>query len=207
MYHYAGNNPIRYIDPDGKRSLSYYEKSYISEVLGNVGNYAVSNAFVINLPNGRSASTHLFYVGQIWLSNDIYSNPLSTLKGRNILVHECFHQIQYLFEPGGLTVVNGPSAFENLLYEQGLYSIGNIDVYSYGDYRSTDLSKYNSLSDMPYYESQAQMVGDFAELYYLGKKGYSLSEKQRDALKYSSRILSNSGFDSEAIKWVKENIN
>ena len=114
--------------------------------------------------------------------------------------------MQYLFESGGSTLVNGPSAFQTLLFEQGLYSLRNIDVYSYGDYREIDLSLYDTLSDIPYYEAQAQMVGDFAELYSSAKDGKYLTDKQKAALKEAARILSNSGFDSEAIKWVQTNI-
>lgn len=59
---------------------------------------------------------------------------------------------------------------------------------------------------MPYYESQAQMVGTFAELYSKVKNGFTLPGAELKALKESARILSNSGFESEAIKWVIENI-
>ena len=43
-------------------------------------------------------------------------------------------------------MVTGPSAFQILISEQGLYSLGGIDVYSYGDYTVTDLSQYKTLS-------------------------------------------------------------
>ncbi|MCR5080411.1 MAG: hypothetical protein K6B17_03615, partial [Treponema sp.] len=206
LYAYAANNPIHYIDPDGRRNLSYEEYSFIREILGNIGTTAISNATIINSPSGRSASTHLFYSGQIWLSNDIYYNPLGSYDGKNTLIHEAFHQVQYLFNPGGCTLVNGPSAFDYLLCEQYLYTSGKVDVYSFGDYRITDLSQYTTLDDIEYYESQAQMVGDFAELYSFAKDGRKLSEKQSKALKDAATILSNSGFKSEAIEWVKENI-
>ena len=206
LYAYAANNPVHYIDPDGRRNLSYEEYSFIREILGNIGTTAISNATIINSPSGRSASTHLFYSGQIWLSNDIYYNPLGSYDGKNTLIHEAFHQVQYLFNPGGCTLVNGPSAFDYLLCEQYLYTSGKVDVYSFGDYRITDLSQYTTLDDIEYYESQAQMVGDFAELYSLAKDGRKLSEKQSKALKDAATILSNSGFKSEAIEWVKENI-
>lgn len=59
---------------------------------------------------------------------------------------------------------------------------------------------------MPYYEAQAQMVGDFAELYSKAKAGEVLNGMQKKALKDAATILSNSGFESEAITWVKENV-
>ena len=216
LYHYAGNNPVRYVDPDGKRDLSYSEISFIEEILGNIGKLANSNVDVVKIPKGkfygRSASipslpfVPLCYQKRIFLSYEIYHTPLESSKGKNTLIHESFHQVQYLLENNGCTFVNGPDAFQNLAFEQVLYSSGKIDVYSFGDYTITDLSQYSKLSDIPYYESQAQMVGDFAQLYSLAKKGFILSNEQNKALKESARILSNSGFESEAIKWVKENI-
>lgn len=206
LFVYAGNNPVRYIDPDGRTPLSSSEIKYIKEILGDIGKIATENAHIISIKPERAASTPLFYLRQIWLPSDICNNPLSSYEGKNTLIHESFHQVQYLFEPGGCTMVTGPSAFQILISEQGLYSLGGIDVYSYGDYTVTDLSQYKTLSDIPYYEAQAQMVGDFAELYSRAKNGEKLSENQINGLKNSAIILSNSGFKSEAIKWVNENI-
>ncbi len=206
MYVYAANNPVKYTDPTGRTPLSSSEISYVKEILGDIGKIAIEKAEVIAIKPGRAASTPLFYSGQLWLPLDIYNNTLGSYDGKNTLIHESFHQVQYLFEPCGCTMVTGPSAFQTLISEQGLYSLGGIDVYSYGDYRLTDLSQYSMLSDIPYYEAQAQMVGDFSELYSRAKNGEKLSDIQIRGLKNSAIILSNSGFNSEAIKWVKENI-
>lgn len=132
MYAYDANNPIRYLS---KRLLSNSEKAYINVILGEIGKQATSNAKVIAIPQDRAASTPLFYSKQIWLPSNIYGDALSTYEGKNTLIHESFHQVQYYLEPGGFTMVRGPSAFQTLIFEQGLYSLGKVNVYSYGDYR------------------------------------------------------------------------
>lgn len=71
-------------------------------------------------------------------------------------------------------------------------------------YITTDLSKYTTLSDIQYCEAQAELVGNFAELYSKAKDGYNLSNKQKKAILNSAKILSNSGLNSEAIQWVIE---
>jgi hypothetical protein len=58
---------------------------------------------------------------------------------------------------------------------------------------------------MTYYESQAQMVGDFAEMYYDGRYGSGLTASDKTKIKEMSRILEASGIKTEATKWVQEN--
>lgn len=72
-------------------------------------------------------------------------------------------------------------------------------VYNYGE-----LSQYNSLSDFPYLESQAEMVGDFAYFYYQERYGIGIENEQKVNMKRMAEILKNSGYKSEAIKWVLE---
>ena len=72
-------------------------------------------------------------------------------------------------------------------------------VYNYGD-----LSQYNTLSDFPYLESQAEMVGDFAFFYYQERYGIGVENNDKKRIKQMAKILKNSGYKSEAIKWVLE---
>jgi RHS repeat-associated protein len=199
LYHYAGNNPVKYTDPDGRANRSQAEIKFVKELLGSLGEHIHRNSDFIEIPDGRSASTPLFYSKQIWLGASIFSNPMGSSDGRNTLIHELFHQVQYSFEPGGAASGLSPSAFDQLIVEQGLYSMG-INVYDYGN-----LSQYSSLSDMPYYESQAQMVGDFAELYYDGRYGGGLTSDNKMKIKEMARILDASGIKTEATKWVQKN--
>jgi hypothetical protein len=195
------SNPIClvYTDPDGRTDRSQAEIKFVKEVLGSLGEHIHRNSDFIKIPDGRSVSTPLFYSKQIWLGASIFSNPMGSSDGRNTLIHELFHQVQYSFEPGGAASGLSPSAFDQLIVEQGLYSMG-IDVYDYGD-----LSQYSSLSDMTYYESQAQMAGDFAGLYYDGRYGGGLTSDNKIKIKEMARILDASGIKTEATKWVQEN--
>jgi hypothetical protein len=123
-------------------------------------------------------------------------------------MEEAFHQVQMFLYPGPTLYPNiicqnyNPmlGAFGNLIEEQMSYGKG-IAVYDYGD-----LSQYKTMYEMPYFESQARMVGDYAELYIKARKGISLSIEQINLLKEMNRILINTGFISQATNWVKENI-
>ena len=66
--------------------------------------------------------------------------------------------------------------------------------------------KYNKLSDIPYLEEQAKLVGIYAALYTKFRRGDKISDEARAALKDMNRILINSGIESEATKWVSENL-
>jgi hypothetical protein len=199
---------VQYADPEGRRYISASEAKFIKEVLGDIGIKATKDAIVFSISGNRAGSTNIAYFGQIWLSKGISSNPLASKEGRNTFIHEVFHQIQEFFEPSGLlpNPVTGNSAMAKLIGEQWLYNDGKGEpIYDFGDYTKINLSQYSKLSDIPYYEAQAQMVGDFAELYSTAKSGGGLSDNQKTAIKDMANILNNSGFKSEAIQWVQEN--
>ena len=69
-----------------------------------------------------------------------------------------------------------------------------------------DLEKISSLSDLPYLEAQAQLVGDFAEFYYDERysNGVKYSWNKQD-MKKMAEIMKNSGYNTEAVNWVLEN--
>ena len=79
-------------------------------------------------------------------------------------------------------------------------------LYSFGEPVAMTDDSGTSLSDLSFYESQAQLVGDFAEYYYAER--YSSGVKyawQKNDMKKMAEILNNSGYKTEAINWVLEN--
>ena len=75
-------------------------------------------------------------------------------------------------------------------------------VYDYPDLTKVH---YKTLSDFPYLESQAEMIGDFSKLYYDARYGKGIKESDIGLFKRMAEIIKNSGYNSEAVKWVSEN--
>ena len=208
LYHYSNNNPLAYIDPDGRKSrpISSNELSYIKEILGTIGKNINDNVTIKSSPINGSVSLAW---KTIYLDKAIFDNPLASDHGKETLIHEAFHQVQYFFDSAGAGIIPlpklFPSAWDRLAINERIYSLFS-DVYKSGDYELTDISKYNKLSDIPYLEGQAKLVGIYAALYTKFRRGDKMSDEARAALKDMNRILINSGIESEATKWVSENL-
>ena len=229
LYHYAGNNPVRYTDPDGKILNSVFELQFVKEVLGNDGLFAYLSAFRIKLSGKDRSGSFPISIGLILYSEDIYNDPMNSGdKGRNTFIHEIFHQMQYDTDITAFPHLIKEYFLNEDIEKNGLFlgydyvesnnfvgfSInkvydGNPVInYVYG-YDIKNLSKYNTLSDLPFYEAQAQLVGDFAELYYTARYGggfdiYTAPEKST-IIKEQARIMQKSNYNTEAVQWVLEN--
>jgi hypothetical protein len=142
--------------------------------------------------NRSGLSIPFFGVGKIWLGGSFYCNPMSDTRGRNLFIHEVFHQVQYI-QGVWVTRLGWEVARHNLP--------GSFDAYDY------DLN-VSQLSDLPNYEAQAELVGDFADFYYRRRHGSlrRLTPHQRNVTREGSRILENSGFITEATRWVENEL-
>ena len=214
------------MDPDGRIFFNKFEAQFVKEVLGNNGLYIYyTTAYFPFSKDGRSGSFPFVY-GMIFYDKATYNNPIEN--GKNIFIHEIFHQVQYLTNPLSFLKLIEEFGLNNQMANEGSI-IGSVTLtrhdestykkyfydgitkedYTYG-YEKWNLSKmknYNNLSDLPYFESQAQFVGDYAELYFNERYGESGNDYDRKRLYQMSRIMSNSGYENtEAVKWCQENL-
>ena len=221
LYHYAGNNPVKYVDPDGRMYNNPFEKEFVYQVLGAVGVFVYNSSIILPVPNiWRSGS---FIGGLVFYNWNTFVNPMANDK--NTFIHELFHQIQYNLDFGAFPKLIQEYALNNQMAENGsiigtekcyrpdgsyyykyIYDGKTIDNYTY-QYSNSNLSEYKTLSDLPFYEAQAHFVGDYAELYFKARFGNGIDSYNQYKLKQMARIMKNSGYEeTEAVKWIESNI-
>ena len=210
---------MKYLDPDGKIYTNKFEKEFVSQVLGPKGVYAYNTTTFFLMLNGSRAGS--FLTGHVFYEASTYLNPMSD---PNTFVHELYHQIQYNQNPlcqiglikefflnkqmaknGSIIGYEPHSLHDGGIYNTPIYDGKTVDNYTYK--YGWNLSKYNTLDDLPFLESQAQFVGDYAELYYNARFNGGISYSDENKLKEMSRIMKNSGYEeTEAVKWIESNI-
>lgn len=217
----------KFLGGQRRTRMNPQERDFVREVLGQRGERALRTSIILQTPGGifepilndRGASlplpipTHPMPMhpvnvvntvarrlalrpGVIFLGSEDFKDPMARDEGRNLLIHEVFHQLQY----SGLL----PSSlvFARLGGEQIFYELG-VNVYDFGD-----LATITRLEDIRSREARAQLVGDFAELYYnANHNGRYRSNspndvRARERLIKMATILINSGFDTKATQWV-----
>ena len=211
---------MKYVDPDGRLYKNRFEQIFVYQVLGEIGllMYARSKFISVPFKNFRSGSV---IGGVIAYDKETYKNPTLTYKSRNTFIHEIFHQVQYYKEIGAFPELVNEYVINEAVSKIGLNPTieveksnsillwkiriipGDIIIdYTY-EYDKQNLGKYKTLDDLPYYESQAQFVGDYASLYFEERFGKGLLPTQKDQLKQMAIIMNNSGYENtEAVRWI-----
>jgi hypothetical protein len=207
-YHYAGNNPVKYTDPDGERSLFFWEKISIATILGKGHNSTLNKVDFKNTRATRQqieeggAGCHSFSANDIdsMFANkpDIGESGISLPNGsiyipkdargsrqamKALLIHEVFHQLQYNS--------NRSDTIQSLVGEM----MSPNDPYSY------DLQSVSTLQNMPTFESQEKLIEDFANGYYEGKRFFGKDRFDTETIQLA-QIMKDSGINSSAVNRV-----
>jgi len=195
-------SPIRYVSPgmsgnisSNLRNRNPRELSFVREVLGPIGERAYKNSKIHELTFiGQGLSLPTFSGGAIWLRSSDFEDPMKNAPGRYLLLHEVFHQVQYI---RGVPLIE---LVKEIVYNY-LPLTGEDIVYDY----EPDLNK-EKLSDIKFYEAQAALVGHFAQFYYELRDGKIIRNKYRNITRDACRLLKNDGFITEATRWVDVNL-
>jgi hypothetical protein len=197
-YHYAGNNPVKYVDPDGRQSNSWIDvKNFYNYTMGSkIASLVANTGIKYSSTNNRAGSAPW---GTVYISTNSTSqggyNPSASSGipaetghiGRQ--AHELWHQVQYKTDP---------TAFAKLCIEQANYSLNNgYDPYVLGDPANNPsiLNTIKSLSDIEPLEGQAQFVGQWNADVFEWMNGGSVDMNR---LKKEAWVIINSGINSPA---------
>jgi hypothetical protein len=210
--------PLRYVAPGVTRGRFRRrtrdrphrdaELAFAREVLGPIGERAFKNSRIalitprmaltasrfsgmsVEEVNNSGLSIPFFSAGKIWLGENQYDDPMADKWGRYLLIHELFHQVQYL---QGVPLARLIS--EVIRHNRH----ADLNVYEFRSYLHRD-----TLSDLPHYESQASLVGFFAQYYYEAyHEKIAPLPHRKTTIKDMARILEDSGIISTATRWAR----
>ncbi|HPK57554.1 MAG TPA: RHS repeat-associated core domain-containing protein [Spirochaetota bacterium] len=224
LYGFCLNSPVQYVDPDGERALTADELSFLKGRLGESYNGNKIDYSYINIDD-----EYTDYDNRAWSpitgNMDVYSPTLLKSYNSSILVHETFHQFQYMKFHNSLGFLSRLSVGLRLGWEQIKYMVFGINVYAYAqettkttfsgktytdngqDMFLSGGTSIKTLDDIDNYEAQAQFYEDFS--YELSEADKALNDgkigdekiHRANAKKYGE-VLFNSGIDTADVKFA-----